>query len=86
MTTKTFLTMNHMQTAPKPFNYTLLWVAAIVFSFMGGIMFTRTLESKDVRVDLPEEYQLIKATDNLQGKYDSVSNTLTIEFNNPKNK
>jgi hypothetical protein len=86
MTTQTFLTMNHMQTAPKPFNYTLLWVAAIVFSFIGGIMFTRMLESKEVRIDLPEEYTLIKATDYLQGKYDSVSNTLKIEFNNPKNR
>jgi len=43
-------------------------------------------EDKNVKVDLPEEYRLIKSSDILKGTYDSLSNTLVIEFNNIQNR
>jgi len=76
-----------IQTTPKPVNYTLLWIAAILCGIIAGMFLGPMLvEYKTVKVDLPEEYQIIKPTDILKGTYDSLSNTLVIEFNNIQNR
>lgn len=75
----------------KTFPFTFIVACGIVgVGFCGGLMgysFAKmdVAASNKPRIDLPEEYRLIRNTDHLRGAYDSVSNTVTIEFDNSQN-
>jgi hypothetical protein len=72
--------MNRLPTA-----FIALLVMMLALSgFIGGMAYAKMHPA--VHVNLPEEYRLITARDHLRGNYDSMSNTVTIEFDNTQNK
>lgn len=76
----------------KTFPFTFIVACGIVgVGLCGGLMgysfakIDQPLHTKPY-VTLPEKYFSITRADHLRGAYDSVSNTVTIEFDNDKNK
>lgn len=70
----------------KTFYYLTVIFTVILGSIMIGVIIAKSVITKyQPLVELPEEYKLIKPTDNLKGYIDG-NGVLHIEFNNPNNR
>jgi hypothetical protein len=81
MTPSRFNQLNQ-QPAPKLVNFTKLWIIAIIgASIASGFAGFAGAKLTGTRIDLPEEYRLIKPTDNLRGEW--KDGVLYLEFAPP---